>query len=129
MTAASLKIWLCQVKEQLYISLCCCLGSRLLLNKPYAACFHRKADGVVAGSALTMPQGIKNLIRFGFPVVDAVRCATANPAEVMNYSTKGRIAPFFDADIAVFNADWEAVLTIIGGEIIVNRVGAPHRRP
>ena len=85
-------------------------------------CFHRKADKVVAGSSLTMYQGVKNLMRFGFPLVDAVRCATANPAEVMNYTTKGRIAPCFDADIAVFSELWEPLLTIAGGEIVMNKL-------
>ncbi|MDR0550683.1 MAG: N-acetylglucosamine-6-phosphate deacetylase [Spirochaetaceae bacterium] len=84
-------------------------------------CWHRKSDGVLAGSSLTMPGGIKNLIHFGFPLVDAVRCATANPAEVMGYTTKGRIAPCLDADIAVFNENWECQLTIIGGEIVMNK--------
>ncbi|MDR0539958.1 MAG: N-acetylglucosamine-6-phosphate deacetylase [Spirochaetaceae bacterium] len=87
-------------------------------------CWHRKADGVVAGSSLTMPQGLKNLIHFGFPLVDAVRCATANPAEVMGYTSQGRIAPCLDADIAVFDENWEPQITIIGGEIIMNRLNA-----
>jgi N-acetylglucosamine-6-phosphate deacetylase len=85
-------------------------------------CFHRKSDGVVAGSALTMPQGIKNLISFGFPLVDAVRAATLNPAEVMNYRRKGRLIPYFDADISVFDSTWNPLLTIIGGEIIMNKL-------
>ncbi|MDR2521235.1 MAG: N-acetylglucosamine-6-phosphate deacetylase [Spirochaetaceae bacterium] len=85
-------------------------------------CFHRKCDGVVAGSALTMVEGVKNLIRFGFPLVDAVRCATSNPADVMRFTGKGRIAPCFDADIAVFSPGWEPLLTIIGGEIVMNRL-------
>ena len=29
-------------------------------------CFHRKSDGVIAGSALTMIRGVKNLVDFGF---------------------------------------------------------------
>ncbi|GHU05006.1 N-acetylglucosamine-6-phosphate deacetylase [Spirochaetia bacterium] len=33
--------------------------------------FHRKADDVIAGSALTMIRGVKNLVSFGFSLEDA----------------------------------------------------------
>ena len=36
-------------------------------------CFHRKADDVIAGSALTMKKAIKNTVQFGFPLTDAVK--------------------------------------------------------
>lgn len=80
-------------------------------------CFHRKIDGVIAGSSLTMIQGVKNLVSFGFSVSDAVRVASANPAKVMGYKNKGMIIPGFDADITVFDDKYSILLSIIGGEI------------
>lgn len=65
--------------------------------------FRRKTDGVIAGSSLTMIRGIKNLVSFGFPLCDAVKCATANPARIMRYQRKGLIVPGFDSDVIVFD--------------------------
>lgn len=44
--------------------------------------FVRKKDGVIAGSALTMAQGLKNLISWGVSPEDAFLCATQNPAKL-----------------------------------------------
>lgn len=84
-------------------------------------CFHRKADGVIAGSALTMIRGVKNLVSFGFPVENAVRLATTNPAQVMQYRKKGALIPGFDADITVFDKNYEILLTLVGGELKKNK--------
>jgi N-acetylglucosamine-6-phosphate deacetylase len=64
--------------------------------------FHRKSDGVIAGSALTMIRGIRNLVNFGFSLEDAVKAAGFNPAQVMRYRNKGAIIPGHDADLVVF---------------------------
>jgi N-acetylglucosamine-6-phosphate deacetylase len=80
-------------------------------------CFRRKSDDVIAGSALTMIRGVKNLVLFGFPVNDAVKCATANPSRVMGYRKKGLIIPGFDSDIVVFDKNFYPLIVIAGGEI------------
>ena len=79
--------------------------------------YRRKADDVIAGSALTMIRGVKNLTGFGFSLEDAVKAASSNPARVMRYTKKGMIVPGLDADICVFDKDFKVILTIIGGEI------------
>ena len=84
-------------------------------------CFHRKADGVIAGSALTMIRGVKNLVSFGFPIENAARLAATNPAQVMQYRKKGALIPGFDADITVFNKDYEILLTLVGGKLKKNK--------
>lgn len=84
-------------------------------------CFHRKADGVIAGSALTMIRGVKNLVSFGFPIENAVRLATTNPAQVMQYRKKGALIPGFDADVTVFDKNYEILLTLVGGELKKNK--------
>ncbi len=83
-------------------------------------CFHRKSDDVIAGSALTMIRGVKNLVDFGFPIGDAVRCATANPAQIMRYTTKGQLIPGYDGDVVVFDKHFNVLVSIIGGIIKKN---------
>ncbi len=97
---------------------------RLLANKEEVVfeggCFHRKEDGVIAGSALTMIRGVKNLVEFGIPLEDAVRCASSNPAQIMHYDKKGQLIPGYDADITVFDKHFNVLMTIIGGDIKKN---------
>ncbi len=83
-------------------------------------CFHRKSDGVIAGSALTMIRGVKNLVEYGFPVGDAVRCAATNPAQIMRYTCKGQLIPGFDGDVVVFDKHFNVLMSIIGGTIKKN---------
>ena len=83
-------------------------------------CWHRKVDGVIAGSALTMIKGVKNLNSFGFSLSDSVRFASANPAQIMKYSNQGVIMPGKAADITVFDRDFDVKLSIINGDIKKN---------
>ncbi|MDR0375134.1 MAG: N-acetylglucosamine-6-phosphate deacetylase [Treponema sp.] len=82
--------------------------------------FHRKADDVIAGSGLTMIQGIKNLVSFGFSLEDAVKTATFNPAQVLRYTRKGALIPGYDADITVFDKDFNIKTVLVGGSIKKN---------
>lgn len=80
-------------------------------------CFHRKSDDVIAGSALTMIGGVKNLVEFGFAPPDAVRLAATNPAQVMKFTRKGLLIPGYDADIVVFDKEYNVLLSGVGGAI------------
>ncbi|MDR0475710.1 MAG: N-acetylglucosamine-6-phosphate deacetylase [Treponema sp.] len=82
--------------------------------------FYRKNEDVIAGSSLTMIQGIKNLVNFGFSLEDAVKTASFNPANIMRYRNKGAIIPGKDADITVFDKDFSVKAVIIGGELKKN---------
>ncbi|GHV56465.1 N-acetylglucosamine-6-phosphate deacetylase [Spirochaetia bacterium] len=87
--------------------------------------FHRKNDDVIAGSALTMIRGIRNLVNFGFSLEDAVKTANFNPAQVMRYRSKGAIIPGYDADLTVFarnpeTEDLKVLLVIAAGLIKKN---------
>jgi N-acetylglucosamine-6-phosphate deacetylase len=77
--------------------------------------FHRKIDDIIAGSALTMIRGVKNLVNFGFSVEDAVKTASFNPAQVMRYRGKGTIIPGSDADLVVFDRGFNILASIVGG--------------
>lgn len=80
-------------------------------------CFYRKSDNVIAGSALTMIDGFKNLIDWGLNYEQAIHMASTNPASIMKLTAKGNIAPGYDADIVVFNQDFNITHTIINGKI------------
>jgi N-acetylglucosamine-6-phosphate deacetylase len=79
--------------------------------------FHRRIDDVIAGSGLTMIRGVRNLVDFGFSLEDAVKTASFNPASVMRYKGKGNIVPGSDADLTVFDKDFNVLVVTVGGEI------------
>ncbi len=78
-------------------------------------CFYRKSDGVIAGSALTMLKGVKNLVSFGLTLEQAVQMASLNPARIMKQEHLGLIAPGYDADLVVFDKHFNNLYTIISG--------------
>jgi N-acetylglucosamine-6-phosphate deacetylase len=82
--------------------------------------FHRKADDVIAGSGLTMIRGVRNLVAFGFSLEDAVKAASSNPAQVMRYTGKGTIIPGKDADLTVFDGEFNILAAVVGGELKKN---------
>ncbi|MGL4987312.1 MAG: amidohydrolase family protein, partial [Treponemataceae bacterium] len=79
--------------------------------------FHRISDDIIAGSALTMIKGVKNLVSYDFPLSTAIQTATANPAKVMNFRKKGFIIPGYDADVIVFDKHFNILMTVINGNI------------
>jgi len=83
--------------------------------------FRRKKDDVIAGSGMTMINGIRNLVKFGFTLEEAVGAASSSPASVMGYTKKGAIVPGKDADIAVFDKDYNVLATMVAGEIKYKR--------
>ena len=85
-------------------------------------CFHRKADDVIAGSSLTMKKAIKNTVQFGFPLTDAIKFASVNPARIMKYTHKGILAPTYDSDILVMDKLFSIKLVMIEGNIVKNKL-------
>ena len=79
----------------------------------------RREDGVLAGSALTMPQAVRNLVEIGVPLEEALAAASAVPARVLGRIDVGRLVPGSAADIVVFDDGLEVVQTIVGGETLV----------
>ena len=74
------------------------------------------ANGVLAGSVLTMDRAVRNLAAFAdWPLSNAVAAATRNPARVAGLNGKGVLAPGSDADLVILNAAGEVQRTIIGG--------------
>lgn len=68
-------------------------------------------SGVLAGSALTMWQAVKNAVQHaGIPLDEALRMASTYPAQVVGEGQRlGKIAPGYEAHFVVFNAGMELV--------------------
>jgi N-acetylglucosamine-6-phosphate deacetylase len=86
----------------------------------HANLFYRKQDDVIGGSGLTMIRGIKNLVKFGFSLDDAVKTAGFNPAQIMRYNRKGTIIPGMDADLTVFDSDFTVKAALVEGQVKFN---------
>ncbi|MBN2781328.1 MAG: N-acetylglucosamine-6-phosphate deacetylase [Candidatus Marinimicrobia bacterium] len=81
--------------------------------------FVRKEDETIAGSALTMITGVRNLVEdMNIPLEDALRMASCNPATVISKQIEtGYIMPGREADIVVFDENYDIKLTMVHGEI------------
>ena len=76
----------------------------------------RREDGVLAGSALTMPQAVRNLVDVGVPLANALEAASTVPARVLGLPDLGKLIPGGPADVVVLDDSLEVVQTIVGGE-------------
>jgi N-acetylglucosamine-6-phosphate deacetylase len=76
-------------------------------------------DGVLAGSALDMATGLRNLVEMvGVPLDEASRMASEYPADWLGLTaTHGRIAPGQQADLVALDDDLSVRATWIGGQI------------
>ena len=79
--------------------------------------FYTKNEDVIAGSSLTMQQGIKNIVEWGISLEQAIAMASYNPASIIKIPKKGMLCPGYDADIIVFNNNLEIQYTMIEGYI------------
>ncbi|MBE6448404.1 MAG: N-acetylglucosamine-6-phosphate deacetylase [Alphaproteobacteria bacterium] len=88
--------------------------SELYLDKV----FYRKKDNVINGSAISMLDGVQNLISYGIPLEKIIKMASTNPAQIMKQPDIGLILPGKKADLLVMDADLNIKHTIINGKII-----------
>ncbi len=87
------------------------------------------ADGIrhstlrfLAGSALTMNVGIRNLLNWlDLPAEQVWAMGTLNPADLLGLTTKGRLQPGADADLVLWNEDLTPEKTWVGGNCIYER--------
>lgn len=88
-------------------------GEEVYLDK----CFYRKSDNVIAGSALTMIDSVRNIVSYGFTIEQAVHMAATNPARIMRQEHLGLVAPGYDADLVIFNKNLNILYTTIKGNL------------
>lgn len=82
----------------------------------------RLKNGTIAGSGLTMIGAVKNAVRYGgISILDAVALASSNPARVLGLKDKGEIKKGADADLVLFDKDFDVKLTMRKGEVIYKR--------
>ena len=78
----------------------------------------RNADGVLAGSNLSLDAAVRNLVAFtGCTVAEAVATVTSTPARLLRLADRGRLVPGARADVTVLDGDLHVVATIVGGEV------------
>jgi len=82
--------------------------------------FHRKSDDVIAGSSLTMIEGLRNLVSFGVPIENAAEMASANPSRILGLGKRGLLVPGYEADITVFDKEFKVRACIVGGRFVKN---------
>lgn len=73
-----------------------------------------------AGSIATCDQLLKNMVQLtGIPLSQAINMLTLNPAKLMGVEqTKGSIETGKDADLVIFNDDYQILYTIVKGKIV-----------
>ena len=84
---------------------------------------YRLADERLAGSCLTMVGAVKNAVkRLGLSLPDAVRLASLNPARLLSVEDKkGSIEVGKDADLVIFDKNFNVKVTIINGKIVYKK--------
>ncbi|GAA3981558.1 N-acetylglucosamine-6-phosphate deacetylase [Mucilaginibacter dorajii] len=76
-------------------------------------------DGTLSGSSLTMLKAVENCVKqVGIDLVEAINMASLYPAQLAKQTKKGKIEKGFDADMVVFNADFEVEVTILNGHLL-----------
>lgn len=90
-------------------------GESVLLE---AGAWHRICDHVLAGSALTMAQGVHNLVSWGYPLPLAARCASTNPAQRIGLKNTGKLETGYRADLTLLDENFTPLATFIDGKRI-----------
>ena len=90
----------------------------------------RTADGVLAGSVLSMNQAASNLAEFtGCDRHEALAAATATPAGIIGETRRGRLDPGSIADLVLLDNEYRVHATICGGRVSYVDDAARHRLP
>lgn len=78
----------------------------------------RLPNGVLAGSVLSMDQGVRRLAAFAaVGPAEALLAATAVPARLLELPDRATLAPGGEGDVVLLNPSLAPVLTIVGGRI------------
>ncbi|GIV96023.1 MAG: N-acetylglucosamine-6-phosphate deacetylase [Herpetosiphonaceae bacterium] len=80
----------------------------------------RLEDGTITGSALTMDQALRNIVRYtGVSLHEAVGMLSLNPARSAGIADrKGMLRPGYDADLLIFDGDLHLQATICRGRLV-----------
>lgn len=74
-------------------------------------------DGTLSGSKLTLLKAVENCVKDAdIPLDEALRMASAYPAQVIGSPDRGKIREGYKADILVFDEDFKPDMVFINGE-------------
>jgi N-acetylglucosamine-6-phosphate deacetylase len=80
----------------------------------------RNAEGSLGGSTILLDKGLKNINMLGFPLKEAVKMVTLNPAKLLGLeSRKGNIGRGADADLVLLNRSLGIEKVIVRGREVV----------
>ncbi len=89
----------------------------------------RTADGVLAGSVLSMDAAVRNLIELtGCSTSEAFASASTTPARLLGESDRGGIAEDMRADLTVLDETLSVITTFVSGEIVFGFPSEPRKR-
>lgn len=81
--------------------------------------------GTLAGSALTMDAAVRTMVeRAGIGLAQALRAASATPAEAIGRPDLGCLEAGAAADLVVLDGDLEVAATLVAGRALYDRDGA-----
>jgi N-acetylglucosamine-6-phosphate deacetylase len=84
----------------------------------------RLADGTLSGSVLPLNRALKNLVKAGATVEQAVQAATLNPARVLGLEgSMGQLRVGRAADVVVVDREWDVEICLVGGTVGYAREG------
>ena len=90
----------------------------------------RTADGVLAGSVVSMNQAVANLAEFtGCDRHEALAAATSTPAGIIGETRRGRLGPGSIADLVLLDDEYRIHATICAGRVAYVDDAARHRLP
>ena len=73
----------------------------------------------LAGSAASLDIMVRNMVRIGIPLTDAVKMASLTPLSVLGFDyRKGKIKEGYDADLIVFDDEINVSRVFVMGEEI-----------
>lgn len=91
------------------------LGTREVVSDGVVA---RLADGTLSGSVVPMAPALGRLVAAGLDPSTAVRAASTNPARLLGLEAElGSIAEGRVADLALLDATWSPLLTMVQGRV------------
>ena len=76
----------------------------------------RLADGTLAGSTLTLDQGLRNLVNLGFSIEEASARVSRYPADYLGLKDRGRIESGAWADLVVLDRELRPIAVYVEGE-------------
>ncbi len=77
----------------------------------------RLPDGTLAGSRVGLDGGVRNLVAWGIPLIDALLMASRTPARAAGRPDLGELALGSPADLVLLDADLGVQTTMVAGEI------------